>query len=390
MSAYRFHLSRPSGVPRGGIRADQLPAAPQPLPAPTGAFPYRYNLQSILSPADYQQILDSGMLVFHMVGDTGGVKEPSFQQNVADHMEGQFIDAPGSKPSFFYILGDVVYYYGEQSNYNSQFYEPYKFYPAPILAIPGNHDGDVDTTNPAVSLAAFNAFFCSPSPVTPPVAGDAPRTTVSQPNVYWTLQTPFADIIGLYTNVPEGGVVKPDQAAWFVGELKNSGQAANRAGKALIVTLHHPPYSLDNHHSGSLAMQQFLSSSFAEAGVQPDLVLSGHVHNYQRFTMNAGGLEIPYIVAGSGGYWNLHQMETTLTGQGSGSGTPVPTPYPNMVLENYCDDHHGFMRITIKLSSRTLTGEYFTVPLPQEPVTAAALLTDSFLLDLAAHRVTTG
>lgn len=388
MADYIFHLSRPSGIPTGGVTETELAtkSKPQPLPVPTGTAPYRYDLKSILPAADYQLIESSGIIVFQMVGDTGGIKEPSYQQNVADHQENQFIGTKVQKPSFFYILGDVVYYYGERSNYNSQFYEPYKFYPAPILAIPGNHDGDVDPTNPATSLSAFTAFFCSKSPVTPPEAGDAPRTTVCQPNVYFTLQTPYADIIGLYTNVPEGGVIDAEQAKWFISELQNSGQAANRAQKALIVTLHHPPYSLDNHHSGSIAMQQFLATSFAAAGVQPDLVLSGHVHNYQRFTQTVGTSEIPFIVAGNGGYWNLHQVDKTLVGKGSVS-TPVKTAYPDMVLNNYCDDHHGFMRLSINSKTRIVKGEFFTVPLPKEVQTLPEVLFDSFELDLNSHKV---
>ena len=64
-----------------------------------------------------------------------------------------------------------------------------------------------------------------------------------QPNVYWTLLTPVVSIIGLYSNVPEHGVLHPDQLAWLVGELKTL-----PASLPLLVTLHHPPYSADDHH----------------------------------------------------------------------------------------------------------------------------------------------
>ena len=60
--------------------------------------------------------------------------------------------APGSKavPSFLYILGDLIYYNGEAGQYFPQFYQPYSGYPAPILAIPGNHDGDpIDASTPS-------------------------------------------------------------------------------------------------------------------------------------------------------------------------------------------------------------------------------------------------
>ena len=39
-----------------------------------------------------------------------------------------------------------------------------------------------------------------------------------QPNVYWTLEATFATIIGLYTNVPEGGMLDQDQIDWLQKE----------------------------------------------------------------------------------------------------------------------------------------------------------------------------
>ena len=45
-------------------------------------------------------------------------------------------------PAFLYHLGDVIYFDGLASEYYPQFYRPYEHYPNPILAIPGNHDGD--------------------------------------------------------------------------------------------------------------------------------------------------------------------------------------------------------------------------------------------------------
>jgi len=53
-------------------------------------------------------------LVFHSVGDTGGVNTTTYQQNVATYMELDFAEnnPNGANPSFFYHLGDVVYYDG--------------------------------------------------------------------------------------------------------------------------------------------------------------------------------------------------------------------------------------------------------------------------------------
>src|SRR5207244_92315 len=143
----------------------------------------------------------------------------------------------------------------------------------------------------------------SPTPTVPPDARDAPRPAMTQPNCFWTLLTPLATIVGLYTNCPEHGVVEQDQADWFHGEL-----AAAPADKALVVALHHPPYSGDSHHSSSIAMRTLLDDSFAASGRKPNLVLTGHVHNYQRWSVPGGDGSLTYIVAGNGGYPNLHTM----------------------------------------------------------------------------------
>jgi len=194
------------------------------------------------------------------------------------HMESDCqVPDPSGQPAFFYHLGDVVYYYGEDNGYYSQFYEPYQQYPLPIFAIPGNHDGDVfDDTEQ--SLAAFAANFCAPVPAITKDAGDVSRDAMTQPNVYWTLDTPFVTIIGLYTNVPEGGKLDNYQIAWFESEL-----AAAPTGKALIVAMHHPIYSADQYHAGSQYMGQLLEQAIQKTGRTPDVIFAGHVHNYQRF-----------------------------------------------------------------------------------------------------------
>ncbi len=107
----------------------------QPLPSPIGKAPYHLSLDSVLSPSEIKKIDDNKSISFHCVGDTGGVKSPEPQKLVANGLE-------STEASFFYHLGDVVYYNGESEKYFDQFYDPYQYYLQPILAIPGNHDGD--------------------------------------------------------------------------------------------------------------------------------------------------------------------------------------------------------------------------------------------------------
>ena len=105
-------------------------------------------------------------------------------------------------PGFYYNLGDVVYFNGQSNLYDSQFYEPYQHYPASILAIPGNHDGDVhtrpgDPVDTEPSLFGFMRNFCDSTS-----HHDSPyRATMTPSYVYWTFNMPFATIVGLYSNV---------------------------------------------------------------------------------------------------------------------------------------------------------------------------------------------
>src|SRR5512139_4195053 len=111
-------------------RAHGQPNQPlRPLPAPTGPSPYHLLLDSILPAELMAQIRASGRIVFHIAGDTGGVRSPQPQQIVAMKMEEQFnLPNPADRPAFFYNLGDMVYYYGEPDEWFPQFYEPYSHY----------------------------------------------------------------------------------------------------------------------------------------------------------------------------------------------------------------------------------------------------------------------
>ncbi len=284
-------------------------------------------------------------------------------------------DSAVSNPSFFYHLGDVVYFYGESSNYYAQFYEPYMHYPGPILAIPGNHDGDV-VAGGAPTLAAFIENFCANEPRLTSEAGESPRDAMTQPNVYWTLEAPFVTIIGLYSNVPEGGQFDQNQTEWFASEL-----ASAPKDKALIVSVHHPAYSADNEHGGSATIEQVLDDAFKKGGRAADLVLTGHVHNYQRFTRQFAGSDLTYIVAGSGGYHNLHKLNPYY-----GKNVALPFRMPNvngLTLENYCVDHYGFM--SIQVTSDKITGAYNAVPNPQDVWNEEYRSVDKFQIDLGGR-----
>jgi len=114
--------------------------------------------------------------------------------------------------------------------------------------------------------------------------------------------------------------------------------------------VHHPPLSADARHGGSTGVQNDLDACCKEAGLWPDLVLSGHAHLYQRFTRTVdGGRQTPYLVAGSGGF-------AATAPQGKLPKAPVQAG--DHVLE--IDPIVDFGYLTIETDGKTLTATFKT------------------------------
>ncbi len=326
----------------------------QPIPSATGPYPYHLALE------DIQTIPNPQKMVFHMLGDSGSLRNTEFLKGVTSQLVKQFVPDDADSPLFLYHLGDIVYNHGEAVQYQRQFFEPFRDYPAPIFAIPGNHDSDINPESqaPYQSLDAFKAVFCDTTPNTVPFGGNAKRKSMVQPNVYWTLETPLANIIGLYSNVPKFGVITAQQRDWLVDELKMAD--SQRPEKAIILCLHHSPYSADINHGSSMPMIRFLEEVYLESGVRPDIVFSGHVHNYQRFLKQYpdGGQTI-YVVAGAGGYDELHAVALT----SDPSFWSQDTVFQGVELQNFCDEKRGFLKVTLERKGEgvAITGDYYVL-----------------------------
>ena len=106
------------------------------------------------------------------------------------------------------------------------------------------------------------------------------------------------------------------------------------------------------------AIDQAVESS----GRTPDAVLSGHVHNYQRFSRRVGARKIPYVVAGAGGYANdarsMHKLQPELTAPTV--ALPYATTMAGVMLESYEQEEPGLLRVTV--DAKKLLFEYFRVP----------------------------
>jgi hypothetical protein len=333
--------------------------------------------------AKMQAIEQSGQIVFHAVGDTGSAAGPTTQSLVADKMVSDFTETnPADKPSFLFHLGDLVYYFGEATYYYDQFYEPYREYPAPILAIPGNHDGVVYSSDPEPALDAFLRNFCAASPLHSPDAGGLLRTAMIQPGVYFTLEAPFVRVLGLYSNVLEDpGVISgekgqntvlDDRQVTFLKTALQRVKSESFAG-AVILAVHHPPFTGGSSHGGSPLMLQDIDSACQSTGVWPHAVFSGHAHNYQRFTRTVNNYQIPYVVAGCGGHSPLSPMRQAYR-----------TPYKidnTLTLESYDATDFGYLRVIV--NAQTLRIEFH----PQADKGQTKTPDDHVTITLATHRL---
>jgi hypothetical protein len=206
---------------------------------------------------------------------------------------------------------------------------------------------------------------------------------MTQPGVYFTLTAPFVTIIGLYSNVledpgvvsSEGNASSPvdDQQLTF---LVNALKQAKTSNTAVLLVTHHPPFSGGAIHGGSPLMLKDLDRACTKAGFWPHAHLSGHAHNYQRFTRTVNQFDIPYIVCGNGGH-GLSKMKGSSTG-------PLRTPVQitkDVLLENFDDQDFGYLRLVI--DSQQMRIEFHDATPGQQAKSPIDVVT----VDLAKHQI---
>jgi len=337
------------------------------------------TLAQIIGTDGVKEIENLGEIRFHALGDSG-VGHAVEAEQVSDEMATDFKPgAGGLNPAFLFHLGDVIYGTDKDNHYGERFYRPYRHYPGKIIAIPGNHDGEVKSPADSPSLKAFQANFCAAKATVPPQASGSGifRETMTQPGVYWLLDAPFVRIIGLYSNLLENpgylegrtpaGKSDLSQLDWLKTTLHAIGKMKGK--KALIIATHHPPYSQAGH-SGSTEMSQSIDTVCQDAGVLPDAFLSAHAHNYQRYTRRIQGRKIPYIVAGTGG----------MKPQDVPAATGEPVDGSGQTTYDAAVGSLGYLFLTV--SAHQLKIEFW----PYGPQHTAAF--DTVTLDLATHTLT--
>ena len=368
----------------------------------------------------------SGNMTFHIVGCSGDPKLTGPGLAVAAGMASQIANPGGGTavaPSFFYHLGDIAYTKSGSdmtgSLWNTQFYKQYSSYadgktPLPIFAIAGNHDGNTGTA-PDTEIGHFLQNMCGTATQVSPDNQTDKRTETAQPYPYWRLDTPLAYIIGLYTNVSNGGLLDDPsvynstglpntypqdcgpQFSWLVDQLNYcKEQNAGGTPRAVLLALHYPPYNgaldfeqrgnptwgNDNAYPDVLPIAMMLEMAYTLSGQIPDAVFSAHAHLYQRLTVNytdssgAPIQQVPHMVAGCGGHTQLELMSAVCTPppatQSSFPAAPFNlftqgTPPVNLtapenatvIVESYYDgtnqeyQPYGFLRVTLTPGTAT-------------------------------------
>lgn len=378
-------------------------------------------------------------ITFQMIGDSGATATKTFGAmiKVADAVTNDFhTSTAANRPSFLYHLGDIVYNFGEANYYYDQFYDPYRNYPAPIFAIPGNHDSFVLPNTPAGQdpLTTFTRQFCNPQIVVTPEAGSLHRTSMTQPGVYFTLDAPYVRIIGLFSNALEDPGVISSESPGSIASAAKKGKNKTKGGKAagsarwpavpdyqlqflttqleniksssyngaVILAMHHPPFTYSpgttnaggGNHGGSPNMLAQIDAICQQVGIYPHAVISGHAHNYQRFTrglkFDGKNYSAPFIICGDSGH-NVNPLVK------SNFGTKLPEPADNVDV-SYLDQSSVFPGTTLTLNKHdqqnsgylrvSVTSKQLTITFNPVSKTGAPVKPDTVKVDLTNHTST--
>lgn len=180
-------------------------------------------------------------------------------------------------PDFLVILGDLVFCGSSPAQW-AEFDDlsaPLREAGIPVFPVLGNHEYWI---SPRRALPAFFARF-------PHLEGR---------NWY---AAAYGDVALVFLDSNRRWLAPAlwaEQLAWFAAELDRLD--ANPAVRAVLVMLHHPPFTNSTVTSDERHVQGFFVPPFLDAA-KTRAMFSGHVHSYERF--DRGGKT--FVVTGGGG-----------------------------------------------------------------------------------------
>jgi hypothetical protein len=242
---------------------------------------------------------------FLILGDTG------------EGDESQFALVPpllecGKDTQFMIICSDVVYPAGDVNEYLDKFYWPYKDYPKPIYALPGNHDW-------YDGLNGFMVHFCGAEPSERSLGSNwvlrrlwrrAARARpgvlkrcrtlrpeleehLKQPGPYFAIDTGPLRIVSIDTGIT--GKLDHEQGEWLRW-------VSSESLKPKILLTGKPIYVDGGYYPGCIEGSTTTADDIVRAPEHNYVAaIGGDVHNYQRYPVKVGNRIIQYVVSGGGG-----------------------------------------------------------------------------------------
>ncbi|MBC9934157.1 metallophosphoesterase [Chitinophaga qingshengii] len=272
-------------------------------------FVYRTLMTGLLSGSDFHyRILKNKKLVFSARGKAPKEKDQpyrfvAFGDIGAGTPSAKALaqQAYGVHPDLVVVPGDIVYERGLISEYRTKFWPVYNadttsaegaplMRSIPFVAAMGNHDGDTRDLNNHPDALAYYAFWDQPLNGLPAAEGSAvvpfmkatpenkkafetaagkaypvmSNFSFNYGNTHWTVIDSDT-----YVDWTDSTLLK-----WVANDLESAKDAVWK-----MVVFHHPGFSSARDHFEQQQMR--LLSPILEAG-HVDVVLNGHVHNYQR------------------------------------------------------------------------------------------------------------
>ena len=259
---------------------------------------------------------------FLVVGDTG------------EGDASQFAVVPpllevGAETAFMVICSDIIYPSGDAEDYEEKFYRPYRNYPKPIYALPGNHDwydglngfmyhlcgagaeasaqGGISESLSAKTGPKGDSWreylrrrlWRKPTELEPtvPTRKQVWRSSASQQSSqrspYFAIETGSLLIVGIDTGMSGG--IDCEQGDWL--------RRISRIDKPKILLTGKPIYVDGEYHPGIIEGGGTVDEIVREPGHRYVAAIGGDIHNYQRYRVNVEGHPGPiyYIVSGGGG-----------------------------------------------------------------------------------------
>lgn len=287
---------------------------------PTGRTRSRWVARQAAAGAPADKVIrraEADRFSFMVIGDTG------------EGGESQYAVVPGfleasRDTSFAVLASDVIYPVGSTDDYGTKFFRPYRDYPAPIYAIPGNHDWYED-------LSGFMRVFCDDAPPLPPEPRpralsrawwrallwhrprpadeqrlaearklrSAPGQQAVQPGPYWAIDAGPLRIVGIDTGLL--GTLDAEQGAWL--------REVSRGPRPKILVTGSPLYVDGEHHPCPIDGGGTVDDIVRDPAHHYVAAIGGDIHNYQRYPVDVDGRTVQYVVCGGGGAF-MHATHT--------------------------------------------------------------------------------